>query len=386
MPPLIEDDSDAESNDYDPYGNQGLHYDSDDDENRTASLIRMLLEYIDSRIAVAEPINTDIEDPLQQPEPISPPEEAPSLYEDNSDDGNDELDPATKTSLNPEAKATNIDKEDPIVHPKLTENSDLTVTFSDEEEDADTIVLPTSEYLLYFGWETRYGFHDHISFEPATYEFKDMTIRIKVPPDLKTIYDTPAFHFLTQVKDETIRLDAEVKSSKYIHPSGIAEINFNFTLLSAKILDYASNYGCSTSPSWTLAKDVPEGIIQVMLRYGHRTPLFVHMSQMHIYHMAYIETFWPHIDVSTFRNAGFWFFGQDANSRKTINWGHIKAYKDDLVFNYLVDHETTDNWERDYNAPHDDDGPPNKRCRTGDYDPGDNEPERYSPTSPEYSP
>ena len=90
--------------------------------------------------------------------------------------------------------------------------------------------------------------------------------------------------------------------------------------------------------------------------------------------------------ITTFRNAQFQFLGQDANSRKTINWGHIKAYKDDLVLNYLVDHVATDNWERDYNAPHDDDGPPSKRRRTGDYEPGDNEPERYSPTSPEYCP
>jgi hypothetical protein len=314
--------------------------------------------------------------------------EAPSLYEDRSDDENDELDPATRTLLNSEAKTTNIDKEDPITQTKLTENPDLTVTFSDEGEDEDPIVLPTPEYLLYFGWETRYGFHDHTPFESAIYEFGDKTVRIKAPPDLKTIYDTPAFYFLTQVKDETIRLNAEVKSSKFLHPSGIAEIDFNFSLLSAKILDYASNYGCSTSPNWTLVKDVPEDIIRrgkVILSYGHRTPQFVHMAQMHIYYMAYIETFSPHIDVTTFRNAEFQFLGL-RDSRKTINWGHIKAYKDDLVLNYLVDYEATDNWERDYNAPHDDDGPPSKRRRTGDYEPGDNEPERYSPTSPEYCP
>jgi hypothetical protein len=192
---------------------------------------------------------------------------------------------------------------------------------------------------------------------PRPYLLRVSHLRIRGHDLLTTIYDTPAFYFLTQVKDETIRLDAEVKSSKYLHPSGIAEIHFNFSLLSAKILDYASNYGCSTSPSWTLAKDVPEGIIKAMLRYGDRSPLFVHMAQIHIYYMAYIETFWPHIDVTTFRNAEFQFLGQDANSRKTINWGHIKAFKDDLVLNYLVDHVATDNWERDYNAPHDDDGP-----------------------------
>ena len=261
-------------------------------------------------------------------------------------------------------------------------------------------ILPPSEYLLYLGWETRYGFHDLTPFESAIYEFGDKTIQINAPPKLTTIHDTPAFYFLTQVKDETIRLNAEVKSSKFLQPSGIAEIDFHFSLLSAKILDYASNYGCSTSPSWTLAKDVPEDIIKAMLSYGHNTPLFVHMAQIHIFYMAYIEahieTFSPDIDVTTFRNAEFQFLGLAPpaqgtskalrDSRKTINWGRITAYKDDLVLSYLVDYEATENWERDYNAPHDDDGPPSKRCRTGDYEPGDNEPERYSPTSPEYCP
>ena len=74
------------------------------------------------------------------------------------------------------------------------------------------------------------------------------------------------------------------------------------------------------------------------------------------------------------------------DSRKTINWGRIKAYKDYVSLKYLRDLEATDNWERDINAPHDDDGPPCKRRRIGDYEPGDNEPERYSPTSPEYCP
>jgi hypothetical protein len=86
-------------------------------------------------------------------------------------------------------------------------------------------ILPPSEYLLYFGWETRYGFHDYTPFESAIYKFGDNTIRIDAPPNLKAIRDTAAFYFLTQVKDETIRLNAEVKSSKFLQPSGIAEID-----------------------------------------------------------------------------------------------------------------------------------------------------------------
>ena len=139
-----------------------------------------------------------------------------------------------------------------------------------------------------------------------------------------------------------------------------------------------------------------------MLSYGHNTPLFVHMAQIHIFYMAYIEAHidsheaLADIDVTTFRNAEFQFLGLAPpaqgtskalrDSRKTINWGRITAYKDDLVLNYLIDFEATENWERDYNAPYDDDGPPSKRRRTGDYEPGDNEPDRYSPTSPEYCP
>jgi hypothetical protein len=344
-------------------------------------------------------------------------DEMPSLYDSDAEDSDYDSE-ADEDSRSPtprlpepdpttEAKTTNIEMQ-----PKIIENPDLIVTFTDEEEDEDPIapppsesvlwksILPPSEYLLYFGWETRYGFHDYTPFESAIYKFGDNTIRIDAPPNLKAIRDTAAFYFLTQVKDETIRLNAEVKSSKFLQPSGIAEIDFHFSLLSAKILDYASNYGRSTSPSWTLAKDVPEDIIKAMLSYGHNTPLFVHMAQIHIFYMAYIEahieTFSPDIDVTTFRNAEFQFLGLAPpaqgtstalrDSRKTINWVRITAYKDDLVLSYLVDYEATENWERDYNAPHDDDGPPSKRRRTGDYEPGDNEPERYSPTSPEYCP
>ncbi len=84
MPSLC--DSDLASNDDRPYGNQGIYYDSDDDENMTDSIVRALLQYIDSRIVMAEPM------------------EASLFYEDSS-----ELDPTTRTLLNPEAKTTNID-------------------------------------------------------------------------------------------------------------------------------------------------------------------------------------------------------------------------------------------------------------------------------------
>jgi hypothetical protein len=284
MPSLY--DSDADSNDYHPYGNQGLYYDSYDDENRTASLVRTLLEYIDLRIAAAEPM------------------EAPSLYDPN-----------------------------------------LTVTFSDEEEDeaievplmGQHDILPVPKYLIYLGHEANFGFHDYIPLESTVYDIEDVKISIKGPINLAAITDHPSYYFLTQVKEELDKLDDEIKSSKYLCPTGITEIHFDLGLLATKILHYASHYGHSTSPS-------------------------------------------------TIRTAQFQFLGPNANARTTIYTGYIETFGDDLVFAHRIDHSAMDNWEHVLNAPHDDDGPPCKRSRIGDYIPGDNEPERYSPTSPEYCP
>ncbi len=43
-----------------------------------------------------------------------------------------------------------------------------------------------------------------------------------------------------------------------------------------------------------------------------------------------------------------------------------------------IDQNAMEDWEHELTYPHDDEGPPRKRRRIGDY-----EPERYSPTSPE---
>ena len=113
--------------------------------------------------------------------------------------------------------------------------------------------------------------------------------------------------------------------------------------------------------------------------------MFIHMAQLHIYYMSYIETFWPDVDITTFRSAQFPFV-----DKEHVNVGYVKAYnwnnKDYVSLKYLRDLKATDTWERIINAPHDDDGPPCKRRRIGDYEPADNDPERYSPTSPEYCP
>ena len=359
-------ESDPESNDDRPYD-----YDSDDDENMTDSIVRALLQYIDSRIVMAEPM------------------EASLFYEDSS-----ELDPTTKTQLNPEAKTTNIDKEDTIMQPKTNDDPNLTVTFSDEEDDEAIKVppmqqhdiLPVPKYLIYLGQEAQLGFHDYIPLESTVYNIEDVKISIKGPINLATITDHPSYYFLIQVKEELDRLNDEIKSSKYLCPTGIAEIHFDLGLFATKILHYASHYGHSTSPSWTLAKDVPDVMINAMRNAGDSAPLLIHMAQMHIYYQAYIETFWPHLDITTIRTAQFQFLGPDANAHTTIYTGYIETFGDDLVFAHRIDHAAMDNWERVLNAPHDDDGPPCKRRRIGDYEPADNDPERYSPTSPEYCP
>ena len=288
-----------------------------------------------------------------------------------------------------EAKTTNIEMQ-----PKIIENPDLTATFSDEEDDEAGKVPSTQQHdiwpvpkcLIYIGHETNWGFHDYLPLESTVYHIEDVKLSIKGPIHLAAITDHPSYYFLTQVEEELNRLGDEINSSRYLCPTGKAEINFDIGLLATKILHYACHYGHSTSPSWTLAKDVPECTINAMRNAGDSAHLLIHMAQMHIYYQAYIETFWPHLDITTIRTAQFQFVGPDANARTNIYTGYIENFGDDLMFAHRIDHAAMDNWERVLNAPHDDDGPPCKRRRIGDYEPGDNEPERYSPTSPEYCP
>jgi hypothetical protein len=197
-----------------------------------------------------------------------------------------ELDPVTRMLLNAGAETTKNDIEDPLQKPKLNDDPNLNVTFSDSESEdlsaTDTTVLPVPKYLLHLGLETKLGFHDDIPLESAVYDLEDVKISIKEPLILATITDHPDYYFLTQVKKELARFDDEIHSSKYLYPADIVEIHFDLGLLSAKILHYASHYGCSTSPGWTLAKDVPDAMINAMLTTCDGAPLLIHMAQMHI--------------------------------------------------------------------------------------------------------
>jgi hypothetical protein len=116
-------------------------------------------------------------------------------------------------------------------------------------------------------------------------------------------------------------------SSKYLNPGVKAEIHLELGLLASKILHYATNYGCSTSPSWTLHKDVPDTIILDIIDAGDSAPLLIHMAQMHIYYMAYIETFYPKLDIKDIRVAQFQFLGKDQN-RTNIYTGRVTIDKD----------------------------------------------------------
>ena len=87
--------------------------------------------------------------------------------DDSSDDEDDErspisqvpkleLDPATRMLLNAGAETTNTDNKDPLTQPEPNDDPNLNVTFSDEEEDEATNVLPFPKYFLHLGWETKF--------------------------------------------------------------------------------------------------------------------------------------------------------------------------------------------------------------------------------------
>ena len=191
-----------------------------------------------------------------------PDDERSSTYDSNAEDSDFDSE-ADEDSRSPtprlpepdhanEAKTTNIEMQ-----PTIIENSDLVVTFSDEEDDeAGKVpsmqqhdILPVPKYLIYIGHETNWGFHDYLPLESTVYHIEDVKLSIKGPIHLAAITDHPSYYFLTQVEEELNRLGNEIKSSKYLCPTGNAEINFDVSLLATKILHYASHYGHSTSPS-----------------------------------------------------------------------------------------------------------------------------------------
>jgi hypothetical protein len=188
-----------------------LLYDSDDEGERplknvsTASLLRIFLEYDDSLKAVAEPINTDIEDPLKQP--------------------------------------------------KLNDDPNLNVTFSDSEEEdlsaTDTNTLSFPKYFIPLGWETKLGFHDDIPLDSAVYTIEDVKISIKGPLILATITDHPAYYFLT--KSRTNLPGSMTKSSRA--STSTRRASSRFTSTSA----FSQPRSCTT-PATTAAAQARAGL------------------------------------------------------------------------------------------------------------------------------
>jgi hypothetical protein len=138
---------------------------------------------------------------------------SPSLCDDSSDDEDDkcsptpkvpqlELDPATRKLLNTGAETTNTDHKDLLKQPKPNDDSNLNVTFSDEEDDeaikvllmGQHDILPVPKYLLYLGWEAKFGFHDYIPLESTVYDIEDVKISIKGPIVLAAITDLTTRH------------------------------------------------------------------------------------------------------------------------------------------------------------------------------------------------
>ena len=195
--PQISDDSDAEGSDYDP-------------EEEMPPLIE---DDID-----AESSDSD--------------SYSPSIYDDSSDNENDEhsptpqaskleLDPATRKLLNAGAETINTDIEDPLLQPKLNDDPNLNVTFSDEEEDAVINVLPVPKYLLYLGWEAKIGFHDYIPLESTVYDIEDVKISIKGPIVLAAITEPPGILLSDSSQGRTCQAQRHCQVEQASSPDGL---------------------------------------------------------------------------------------------------------------------------------------------------------------------
>ena len=107
---------------------------------------------------------------------------------------------------------------------------------------------------------------------------------------------------------------------------------FDDSLLMAKIFSYATHRERSTSPSWTLAKDVPDDILLHMIDQLNKSDEpthagnIIYMAQLHIFHTAYIETYHPNINIADLRVAEFSFYGYGPK-------GYY--YNDDLELRYI---------------------------------------------------
>ena len=155
-----------------------------------------------------------------------------------------------------------------------TKDPNLDVNFSDYEVDEPDIAiyrkfgtLPSPEDIFPLGWETtRYGFHDDFDVPPAKYifpgdEYEYPLINIDGPLRLDNIKEHPSYYFLLEVQEPYEKIKKDIDSDDYLETECYTKVHLELGLLAAKILHYAANYGRSISPSWTLAKEVPDGTL-----------------------------------------------------------------------------------------------------------------------------
>jgi hypothetical protein len=242
------------------------------------------------------------------------------------------------------------------------------------------------------------------------YEDAEETQIITIPRDasMTDIKDHPSFWFLKQVLD--FRLTNGYPSPR--DPLCDAKRD-EYALVAAKILDYANHRGHTISPSWTLAKDVPDQVILAMIamidkKPQHHAAILIHMAQLHIFYMAYIESMYPEINLQGLRQAEFKFISNGDKSLYPYRFhrydGMItidpNSQPDVCKFTYDVDYETMDNWNTlvvPDDSSDDSDGDTygtidSYYSSDSDSDieqeevDDDDKPQRYSPTSPSYCP
>ena len=335
----------------------------------------------------------------------------------------------------------------PNKKPRLMDaiDTNLTVTFSDTDSSDEKGMAPLEHYLEegslpYLGWwapleRTRqpkmfkvkdfwknapsltmeaYETASLNIIAPAIYqlEYEDTeeTHIITIPRDasMTDIKDHPSFWFLKQVLEFRW-------TNPYPSPRDplYDEKRGEYALVAAKILDYANHRGHTISPSWTLAKDVPDQVILAMIDMIDNKPQYhaarlIHMAQLHIFYMAYIESMYPEVNLQDLRQADFKFI---SNGDKNLYPHRFHRYDGTITidsnsqpdvckFTYVVDFETMANWNtlvEPEDSSEDEDGDTYHTIDTyysSDSDSDleqeevddDDKPQRYSPTSPSYCP
>jgi hypothetical protein len=352
-----------------------------------------------------------------------------------------------KRHYNEEGQQPDIYDVYPNKKPRLMDAIDmnLTVTFSDTDSSDEKGMVPLEHYreegtLPHLGWwaplervrqrkmlQVKDPFDDkgYLTMEayeavslniiaPAVYqlEFEDTeeTHIITIPRDasMTDIKDHPSFWFLKQVLEFRW-------TNPYPSPRDplYDEKRGEYALVAAKILDYANHRGHTISPSWTLAKDVPDQVILAMIAMIDKKPqyhaaILIHMAQLHIFYMAYIESMHPEINLQDLRQAEFKFISNGDKSLYPYRFhrydGMItidpNSQPDACKFTYVVDYETMDNWNTlvvPDDSSDDSDGDTygtidSYYSSDSDSDieqeevDDDDKPQRYSPTSPSYCP